>query len=610
LKAFLFTCRLLGETTAIIAMTAFLFSPMCRPEAGLFSSYAIILLLLSSAVHLSRYFAPNAATGATPNGKKSRVCLITGLLFLLSALLFKYFWVGLSFKPQGLWEWVLFEQRLTTTMPLPGNHLLWIVPGVIILLRGLRGKRRGYLVVLPAVTFLWTFFAADNNKLAVYLPMVCWFSILMGACLGWLVENKFTNRTVFDRNISFAVAATFFVLFYFNVNSQLAHWTGLSLYEAENLPGYGKVIKDRNASGGAALLKEKDAARKEAILIYGPYHPFLSGEYEVTFRLLAADNSNPRPSAKIDVSSDYGNIILASKRIRGTDFSHKGTYEDFSLRFLLTERMNLEFRVSSFAQIDLTVDKVSIKLLNRQELLSAPRYIPILMYHKVGANAPTQWWVRTADFRKQMKALKRTGYKSVHLKDIYNHKIKKRNLPFHPVVVTFDDGYYNFLTEAFPVLEEQGFTATLFIITGKTSDTDTGRTDNSWDCESESRYRAEHLIWSEIVHLARQGIEIGSHTITHPNLTRLEKADLEKEIRESRAILEDKLGMSVEAFCYPGGKRNGDVIEMVKNAGCKAAVIVYPGIENSETMDMFNLKRICVRPGVSAEKLLRMIAVR
>jgi peptidoglycan/xylan/chitin deacetylase (PgdA/CDA1 family) len=607
--------RLLGETTAIIAMTVFLFSSLCRTlGAGLFPSYTIIILLLGSAVHLSRYFAPNVTAGAASGSEKSRARLrghirplITGLLFLLSALLFRYFWMGMSFKPQGLWEMVLFKQRLTTAMPLPGNHLLWIVPGVIILLRG---RRRSYLVVLLAVIFLWTFFAADNNKLAAYLPMVCCLSILMGACLSWLVENKLTNRTVFDRNISFAVAATFFVLFYFNVNSQLTHWTGLSLYEAENLPGYGTIIQDRNASGGAAVLKEKDAARKEATVIYGPYHPFLSGEYEATFRLLAGDNTNPRQVAKIDVSSDYGNIILATKRIRGTDFSRKGAYEDFSLRFLLTERMRLEFRVSSFARIDLTVDEVSMKLLNRQELLSAPRHIPILMYHKVGANAPTQWWVRTADFREQMRALKKAGYRSVHLKDIYNHKMKKGNLPFHPVVVTFDDGYYNFLTEAFPALEEQGFTATLFIITGRTADTEARRMDNSCDGGSESRHRAEYLIWPEIVHLARQGVEIGSHTITHPNLTRLEKADLEKEIRESKTILENKLGMPVETFCYPGGKRNGAVIETVKNAGCKAAVIVYPGIENSETMDMFNLKRICIRPGVSAEKMLRMIAAR
>ena len=605
-EMYTFVKRLLGETTALIAVTAFLFSPLCRtPEAGLFPSYTILLLLLGAAVHLSRYFARNAATGADPCGGKSRP-LIAGLLFLLSALLFRYFWIGTSFKPQGLWEMALFKQRLTTAMPLPGNHLLWIVPGVLIFF----SKRRSYLVVLLAATFLWTFFAADNNKLAAYLPMVCCLSILMGACLGRLVENKFTNRTVFDRNISFAVAATFFVLFYFNVNSQLTHWTGLRLYEAENLPSYGTPIQDRNASGGAAVLKEKDAARKEAILIYGPYHPFLSGEYEATFRLLAGDNSNPRQVAKIDVSSDYGNIILATKRIRGTDFSRKGAYEDFSLRFLLTEHMCLEFRVSSFARIDLTVDKVSMKLLNRQELLSAPRHIPILMYHKIGTNAPTQWWVKTTDFREQMTALKKAGYRSVHLKDIYNHKMKKRNLPFHPVVVTFDDGYYNFLTEAFPALKKQGLTATMFIITGRTADTDTRRMDNSWDGESESRYRAEHLIWSEIIHLAKQGIEIGSHTITHPNLTRLDKISMEEEINGSKIILEDKIGMPVETFCYPGGKRNGAVIETVKNSGCKAAVIVYPGIENSETMDMFNLKRIAVRPGDNADKLLRKIAGR
>ncbi|MCK4824272.1 polysaccharide deacetylase family protein, partial [bacterium] len=298
-------------------------------------------------------------------------------------------------------------------------------------------------------------------------------------------------------------------------------------------------------------------------------------------------------------------------KIKGGDFRHKDSYEEFSLRVWLREPRGLiEFRVVSYGQVNIKVDRISLRLLNRQELLSGPRYIPILMYHKISKDAPTAWWVRTRDFRRQIREVKRAGYKTIRLKDIYDHKSKKASLPFHPIVVSFDDGYYNFLTDAFPILEEYGFTATLFIITDRIADNEAGRMDNSWDQESESKYRAEHLIWPEIQWLAKKGMEIGSHTRTHPNLTRLKKPDFEKEIKESKAIIEDKLGVPVESFCYPGGKRNALIVEAVRDAGYKGAVTTYPGIENSEKMDLFNLKRIYVRPRQSSGKLLLRLAER
>lgn len=601
--------RTFGILAAIIAVATFLFSPLCRiTTAALFPTYAILLFFLGSIVYFIRYLDPykDNAGYLSSSTNKAGVNLIIGFSFLLSAFLFKYLWLGLNFKPQGLWDGVLFEQRLTTVLPLTGNPLLWIVPGIILSIR----KRKSYLIFLLPLTFLWTFFIADNNGLASYLPLVCLLSIFSGACLNCLLKNRLTNRTTFDRNISFALTAALFILFYFNANSELARPLGSGFYEAENLSHYGRIVDDADASGGQAVLKEKEAAETQSMTTFGPYHRFLSGEYEVTFRLFVEDNTFPHPVIKIDVATDHGRTVFASKKIKGTDFKHKNVYEDFSLRFFIRKRRRLEFRVASYGGVNIKADRVSLSLLNRQELLSATRYIPILMYHKIGKEAPTQWWVKTKHFRKQMRKLKKAGYKSIRLKDIYDYKLKKRNLPLHPIVITFDDGYHNFLTEAFPILKKYGFTATIFIITDKTADNEEVRADNSWDHESESKYRTEHLIWPEIIRLAKKGIEIGSHTRTHPNLTRLEKVALKKEIKESKTILEEKLGMPVETFCYPGGRRNLLVIETVKETGYKIAVIVTPGIESTESPDLFNLKRICVGPGEDADKLLSRIARR
>jgi len=599
-----------GKSSAVIAIAVFLFSPLCRINtAALLPAYLILFASLGFILYFIRYLdrRPSSRVApAEPPPEGTRLCLFISISFLISAFLFKFLYSDLIFNPRGLWDTVLFEQRLRTVLPLAGNPLLWIVPGMVLLL----GKRKIYSIFLFLVILLWTFFIADNQNLAAYLPLICSLSVISAVCLNWLLENRFTNRTTFDRNISFALTAALFTLFYFNANSELARPLGPGLYEAENLPHYGKIVNDANASGRQAVLTEKGAAETESISIFGPYHRFLSGEYEVNFRLFVKDNSFPHPVFKIDVVTDNGKRVFASKKIKGTDFKHKNVYEDFSLRFFIRKRRRLEFRVASYGQVDLKEDRVSLRLLNRRELLSGPRYIPILMYHHIGRNAPTQWWVKTKNFHRQMKKLKKAGYKSIRLRDIYDYKMKKVDLPLHPIIITFDDGYRNFLTEAFPILKKYGFTATIFIITDKTADSGDERMDNSWDRKSESKYRDEHLIWPELRWLAEKGIEIGSHTRTHPNLTQLEKADLKKEIRESKRVLEERLGIPIESFCYPGGKRNLPIAETVKEAGYTAAVIVTSGIENTEKMNLFNLKSICVGPEEGAEELLSKITER
>jgi hypothetical protein len=106
-------------------------------------------------------------------------------------------------------------------------------------------------------------------------------------------------------------------------------------------------------------------------------------------------------------------------------------------------------------------------------------------------------------------------------------------------VLTFDDGYRDFYTHAFPVLRQCGFAATVFLPTDFIGNGRPGLC-----CK-------EHLIWEEVRELAGQGITFGSHTHTHPQLKGLSRSAIVQELRRSRNIIEDKLGSAVTEFSYP-----------------------------------------------------------
>ena len=107
------------------------------------------------------------------------------------------------------------------------------------------------------------------------------------------------------------------------------------------------------------------------------------------------------------------------------------------------------------------------------------------------------------------------------------------------MVITFDDGYFDFYSEAFPVLNRFGFTATMFLPTGFIADrvmAFKGR-----DC----------LTWSNVRELQKYGIQFGSHTVTHPQLRTLARAEIERELMDSKKTIEDRTGCGTESFAYP-----------------------------------------------------------
>jgi peptidoglycan/xylan/chitin deacetylase (PgdA/CDA1 family) len=210
---------------------------------------------------------------------------------------------------------------------------------------------------------------------------------------------------------------------------------------------------------------------------------------------------------------------------------------------------------------------------------------PVLMYHQVGEHRPgsalNRWRVKEEDFLWQLGVLRRRGYRGVALRDLFGAP----SAPTRRAVLTFDDGYRGVFERALPALLSHGFSATVFVVADKIGGV------NDWDVETP---REPLLTADEIRKMHRAGIEIGSHGATHRALTRLNDADLAREVAGSRDTLERLTGAPVTSFCYPYGDFDDRVVEAARAAGYRTATVIRGGI-SPDLSDPFRLKRVSVR---------------
>jgi peptidoglycan/xylan/chitin deacetylase (PgdA/CDA1 family) len=182
-------------------------------------------------------------------------------------------------------------------------------------------------------------------------------------------------------------------------------------------------------------------------------------------------------------------------------------------------------------------------LLKRRRWRQRPQ-IPILMYHSISDRDERGLhpYYRTATspevFAEHIRYLHAQGYRTLSLEDAVRC-FAQPWLPQKLVVITFDDGYEDFLRHAFPVLAECGYTATVFLPTAFIGTP--SRIFKGTPC----------LTWSQICELHRGGIAFGSHTVTHPKLDVLPEAELDYEIRASKSEIECRLGHAIDSFAYP-----------------------------------------------------------
>lgn len=162
--------------------------------------------------------------------------------------------------------------------------------------------------------------------------------------------------------------------------------------------------------------------------------------------------------------------------------------------------------------------------------------------------------------------------------------LNNRNPHTKPAIaLTFDDGYESVYSQAFPIIQRLGMTATVFLTVGN------ARKFNS-DLRLKPQNNRKMLSWREIREMQSHGIEFGAHTLTHPDLTRISTGRAATEIIGSKHRIEDALSTKVSCFAYPFGSYNQNVLEIVKSHFLCACTTKL-GLVTS-TSDVFTLKRV------------------
>lgn len=205
--------------------------------------------------------------------------------------------------------------------------------------------------------------------------------------------------------------------------------------------------------------------------------------------------------------------------------------------------------------------------------------IPILMYHHVaevprGLRDPrlSNLYVPPAAFAAQMRMLGRLGFVGVSMTQAQSCLRGQKRA--RVAVITLDDGYVDNLHNALPILSEQGFTATCYVVNAARGGY------NHWD-EARSGVREPLMTTAQLRQWQMAGMEVGAHTQTHPHLTQCDDTALLREVRDCKAELEDALGTAVPQFCYPFGDHDGRVVKVVREAGFTDATTTRRGRASS-----------------------------
>ena len=202
------------------------------------------------------------------------------------------------------------------------------------------------------------------------------------------------------------------------------------------------------------------------------------------------------------------------------------------------------------------------------------RTVLVLNYHKI-ANEHKSLSVTLDDFEQHMKWLQEYGFTCITPGQLYDFVANGADLPEKPVLITFDDGYKDNYTNAFPIMKKYGMKGTIFVVTGFL-----GVYDN-------------YLTWDQAKELLEAGFNIESHTYSHKSMTEASDEDITKELVKSRQTIKEKLGIDSDIMAYPTGSYNLHIAELVKEAGYKGAfTIKYDNV--SRDSNVYALERVPV----------------
>jgi peptidoglycan/xylan/chitin deacetylase (PgdA/CDA1 family) len=221
--------------------------------------------------------------------------------------------------------------------------------------------------------------------------------------------------------------------------------------------------------------------------------------------------------------------------------------------------------------------------------------VPILMYHYISAPPADadiyrrDLSVTPALFESHLKYLTDAGYHAITLDDLLYALAQGRELPAKPVILTFDDGYEDNYTNAFPLLQKYSMVGHFFIIS-----------------DFVNQERAGYLTWAQIEEMAAAGQRFGSHSRDHPSLKGQSDDYLVWQALGGKEALEEHLGQHPRWISYPAGQYDDRTIAIYKSAGYWGGLTTQQGAAHTLD-DIFELKRVRVRGSHTVADLGRLL---
>lgn len=228
-----------------------------------------------------------------------------------------------------------------------------------------------------------------------------------------------------------------------------------------------------------------------------------------------------------------------------------------------------------------------IRNLLKQAVPGATYRVPVLLYHYVeyvkdqGDTIRQSLDVTPDVFTKQVQTLVLANYTFLTASDLADILDNKMKIPEKPILLTFDDGYKDFYTDVWPILQKYHVKATIYVVPGFLD-------------------TSNYMSLAQLLEVAKSDlVEVAAHTMHHMYLKDLPAKTVESEVNKSKAFLEEKLGTPIISFAYPYGAFDKQAVEMVKMAGFKTGASTLPEVEVTEQTRYFFPR---IRPGYRTGK--------
>ncbi len=217
-------------------------------------------------------------------------------------------------------------------------------------------------------------------------------------------------------------------------------------------------------------------------------------------------------------------------------------------------------------------------------------YVPILEMHDTVAIPGDPYTMSPEQLDQELAWLKLHGFHTVTLDQVYNAIYRNQPLPLRPIVLTFDDGYESNFTTATAILKKYGFVATEFMVSGFIN-------------------RPGFLTASELQQMEASHIwQIESHTMTHPQLTKLDATELMQQVTQPKAALAQLVGAPINYFAYPYGAYDGKVLRALVHTGYLLAVCTRQGDANPAVDGPLLLNRIAIHQGLPIQTYAQLLS--